>query len=188
MGRLGVQNVMLQQALTGLVCRPGGDFDAMVGKARAHMVRAAPMARALSPAFDADPEQAFALALLHDVGKLAVFDRVAARRSARRQTVHIPKSAMALVLLVVHQPLGGLCALQWNLGETAAAAIAAHHRDPAPVPRNALTEVIWLAERLDLLEQRGAPVDLDELWLQGELCGDQTGARHALAQLKTELA
>jgi HD-like signal output (HDOD) protein len=188
MGRRGVQNAMLQQVLTRLVCRPGGEFDAMVGQVRSHMVRAAPIARALASAFDVDPEQAFTLALLHDIGKLAVFDRIAAHRSASRHAIQIPKPALTLVLLVVHQPLGGLCALQWDLGDAAAAAVAAHHRQPIPRPRSALTEVIWLAERLDLLEQRHQPVSLDELWRQGEIGGDLPEARRALALLKAEAA
>lgn len=42
------------------------------------------MARGIARLFGADPDEAFTLALLHDVGKLVLFDRVAAAKTRRR--------------------------------------------------------------------------------------------------------
>ena len=82
LGHGGVRNVLIQNSLQGLVCRPGGALDAMVEQAWSHMVRTAPLARAIAPDFGVDGEKAFALGLLHDVGKLVTFDRLTASGAA----------------------------------------------------------------------------------------------------------
>jgi HD-like signal output (HDOD) protein len=182
-GRRSVHNVLLQQTLGSLVYSPGGAWHEMVNKVWSHMVRSGPIARSLAPLFDVDPEQAFALALLHDVGKLAVFDRVATLRTALRHELHIPKPALTRALRELHEPLGGLCALGWGLGDEAALAIATHHREPVPAIHNAASEVIWLAERVDLAVQRGEQMDLPALWRIGALSANLEVARGVIAGL-----
>ncbi len=181
-GRRSAHNVILQQVLNGLVCRPGGAWNVMVSRVWSHMVRTGPIARVVARALDVDPEQALALGLLHDVGKIVVFDRLAAQRAARRTELVIPNEALARTLRILHEPLGGLCAMRWHLGEVAAEAIAGHHRHPIPAERNPLTEVVWLAETLDLAEQRKVPIDFDALWEAGALGGDP--AHPALAEFR----
>jgi HD-like signal output (HDOD) protein len=170
-GRRSAHSVILQQVLGGMVCRPGGIWTEMAAKVWAHMVRTGPVARAIAPAFDVDPEQAMTLGLLHDVGKLVVFDRMSALRTATRGNLHFAERPVLQMLRVAHEPLGGVCALQWHLGADSALAIAAHHRDPLPAEPDPLSEVIWLAERWDLAREHKAPFDLDELWQAGQLTG-----------------
>jgi len=179
-GRRSVHNVLLQQTLGGLIYWPGGSWNEMVSRVWSHMVRTGPLARALGPLFDVDGEQAFALALLHDVGKLVVFDRIASLRTAHRGEFDLPAPAVARVLRRLHEPLGGLCALGWDLGDDAARAIASHHRDPAPAGPDPLTEVIWLAERTDLAARRGGPIDLAAFWPTPGLGADPDAIQEVL--------
>jgi len=184
LGRRSVQNVVLQQALGGLVFSPGGPWQDMVGQVWSHMVRTGPVARELAPLFGVDPEQAFALGLLHDVGKIAVFERIARLRSANRGHFDVAKPALTRALQILHEPLGGLCAIGWGFGAEAAAAIAAHHRDPAPVEGKTESEVVFLAERIDLALQRterDAPLDLELLWRTGQLTADREVAQSVIA-------
>jgi HD-like signal output (HDOD) protein len=182
-GRRSVHNVLLQSTLSGLIYSPGGGWNDMVGKVWSHMVRTGPIARAVAPCFDVDTEQAFALALLHDVGKLAVFDRIATLRTAQRGDLDLPRPAMALALRLLHEPLGGLCALGWGFGDDAALSIARHHRDPVPVERDAASEVIWLAEHVDLAAQRGVPLSLPVLWHAADLSADLDAVQAAIDEL-----
>ena len=79
---------------------------------------------------------------------------------------------LSRTLRLLHGPLGGLCALGWQLGDDAARAIAEHHREPRPEPPNKFTEVIWLAERVDISVQKAEPIDAAEFWRAGGLSGD----------------
>lgn len=171
LGRSGVRNVLLHQAVQGLVCRPGGEYDVMVTKAWAHMVRTAQVARAIAPAFDAEREQAFALALLHDAGKLVVFDRLAALRTRLRRLPNIERTVVRRALRVIHEPMGGLGVLAWGLGLDAARAVATHHREPVPTTRDLLCEVLFVAERMDIARQKGLAFDADDACAAGELTG-----------------
>jgi HD-like signal output (HDOD) protein len=183
-GRRSAHSVILQQVLGGMVCRPGGAWTNMVSQTWAHMVRTGPIARSIAPAFDVDPEQAMTLGLLHDVGKLVIFDRISALRSAARGELNLGERPVSRLLRVLHEPLGGLCALHWNLGDQAALAIAMHHRDPIPEKRNPLSEVIWLAERYDLAADRTESKKMEELWAAGQLTGRMKDAVAALDGLR----
>jgi hypothetical protein len=69
-GMQAVENVLLTSIVAGMLCRPGGAYGVLVGKVWSHMLRTAPLAQRLAPAFGVDSETAYTLALLHDVGKL----------------------------------------------------------------------------------------------------------------------
>jgi HD-like signal output (HDOD) protein len=175
--------VLLEQTLGSLIFTGAGGLRRMIDQVWAHMVRTAPIARGLAPAFDVEPEHAFALALLHDVGKLAIFDRMASVRTAHRSDVLLDPVTVSRTLRLLHEPLGGLCALGWQFGGEAAVAIASHHRQPPPEFPDPLTEVLWLAERVDLAAIQGRPLDLDALWREGALSGDPTAASLLLPEL-----
>jgi HD-like signal output (HDOD) protein len=179
-GRLSVHSVLLEQTLGSLVFSGSDRWRRTVEQVWSHMVRTAPIARALAPAFRVDSDQAFSLGLLHDIGKLAVFDRMSTLRTAQRADFHLHPATMSRVLGLLHEPLGGLCALGWSLGDDAARAIATHHRRAGSAPADA-TEVVWLAERIDLAQVRQEPVDLAALWQEGALAGDLALATALLA-------
>jgi HD-like signal output (HDOD) protein len=183
-GVAGAQAVILASCVDGLLSRPGGAFDWMASRVWSHMVRTAPLARTLAPAFSADADEAFAIALLHDVGKLVIFDRLSVLRASQRRPIAIDTDFMHRLLQLLHEPLGALAAQQWSMGERAASAIGSHHRRRGSAVRDTLAEVVFLAERIDLATYRSLPVDFDALWQQGQLTGSPARAAAALERLR----
>ena len=180
-GLRGVEGVVLTQMAQSMVCRPGGVGDRMVEQIWLHMLRTAPIARRIAPAFDANPEEAYALGLLHDIGKLLIFDHLAQLRHELRSDAHVREPFLSAMLRGLHEPLGGLVALRWGMGADAAAAIATHHRDTPNVVPSRLAEVIHVAEILDHATMRSRPFDWEAVWNAGRITADlaQVQARAA---------
>jgi HD-like signal output (HDOD) protein len=181
-GIVGTRSVVLASCVDGLLAKPGGAFDTMVGAVWSHMVQTGPLARGLAPAFGADSEEAFSVALLHDVGKLVFFDCVSTLRQTRRRQIQLPDAWLATALEHLHQPLGAAAAHRWGLGPAAADAIGLHHRQERPSTAHPLAEVLFLAERADHARRSGLPLDIPGLWSLGELNGDQMQARGILGR------
>jgi HD-like signal output (HDOD) protein len=181
-GLVGTQAVVLSTCVDGLLSKPGGAYDGMVADVWLHMASTAPLARPLAAACGADPEEAFAVALLHDVGKLVIFDRISALRTARRRAIQLPEAWLSLALAHLHEPLGALAAHQWGLGPAAADAIGLHHRRERPASRHPLAEVVYLAEKADHARRTGTPFDFDGIWTLGELHADQHQCRGILGR------
>ena len=59
-GVTGARAVVLSSCVDGLLSHPGGEYNAMASDVWSHMVRTAPLARAVAQAFAADPDEAFA--------------------------------------------------------------------------------------------------------------------------------
>jgi len=176
MGRVGVQSVLMEQAVGGMVSRPGGALDGMARQVWDHMVRTAPIARTLARVFGAPADQAFLLGLLHDVGKLAVFDRITEIRSTIHRLVDIDTGVITRLLRVIHEPLGGLVIRKWEIDGLIARHVASHHREPAPTGRDILSETIYVAERVDLMQERKKIPDLAAIWRAGALTCDARAA------------
>lgn len=183
-GVVGAQAVILASCVDGMLSRPGGAFDWMASRVWSHMVRTAPIARALAPGFDADADEAFSIALLHDVGKLVVFDRLSVLRSTQRRQLVLDMDFAHQLIQLLHEPLGALAARQWSMGERAVSAIGTHHRSDHAVARDTLAEAVFAAERIDLAQYRSVPVDFDALWTQGQLSGSPARAAAALQRLR----
>lgn len=183
-GVAGAQAVILASCVDGLLSRPGGAFDWMASRVWSHMVRTAPLARALAPAMVANADEAFAIALLHDVGKLVIFDRLSVLRASQRRSIVLDTDFVHQLIQLLHEPLGALAARQWGMGDRAATAIGTHHRrDGAAVPAP-LAEVVFVAERVDLAQYRGQPIDFDAIWSQGNLSGTPARAADAVQRLR----
>lgn len=168
-GTSGVHNVVLKTMVDGILCRPGGALQPYVNLVWEHMIRVAPIARALASAFRVPPDESFALGLLHDVGKLVIFDRLGEMRKSLRRDVVFSLPVLSVVLRTLHEPLGGLAALQWGLGASVAHSIATHHRSPVPEMFDARGELLFVAERTDLSRIKGRPFDLEGWWRDGLL-------------------
>lgn len=168
-GTQGLRSVILESMVDGMLCRPGAMYDAMVKKVWEHMVRSAPIARAVAPGFHILPDEAFTLALLHDVGKLVLFDRLGTLRAELRREVRLSPVLVSRLLKELHQVLGAAAALRWGLGKGAVAVIGDHHRTSEPLMASAHSECVYFAERLDLATLRGAPVDLLAWWRDGRI-------------------
>ncbi len=172
-GYQGVENVLLASVVEGMLCRPGGAYTALVGKVWSHMLRTAPLARRMAQAFGVDPESAYTLALLHDVGKLAVFDNISALRKELHREVRMPEAFLFKLLNHLHEPVGGQAALRWGLGTTTARALARHHRHPVPNRPDPLTELLYVAEHVDIASVvHFEKPDLQDIWTRGGITAD----------------
>ncbi len=173
-GLAGTRAVVVAASVDGLLSKPGGAYDAMLATAWQRMVNTGPLARALAPAFGADGEEAFAIALLHDVGLLIIFDMISTLRTANRRAVALPDEWLDLLIRELHEPIGALAAHRWGLGVDAADAIGTHHRRDRPSQKHPLAETLFVAEHLAGALNRGEALDLFGLWGLGELTGDPT--------------
>ncbi len=171
-GVAGTRAVVLAACVEGLLSKPGGSYDAMLGSIWSRMVEMGPLARTLAPAFGADPEEAFAVAVLHNVGQLVIFDRISSLRASKRKPVALPESWLNLVLEQLHEPLGALAAHRWGLGAGAADAFGAHHRRERPASRHPLAETIFVADRVATASAERSPLDIDGVWGLGQLSAD----------------
>jgi HD-like signal output (HDOD) protein len=168
-GTQGLRSVILSSMVEGTLCRTGTAYDGLVRQVWEHMVRTAPIARALAPGFGVVPDEAFTLALLHDVGKLVLFDRLGTLRAELRRDVRMTANVMPRVLSELHEVLGGAAALRWGLGKAAVTVVASHHRRADPLEPNLPAECVHIAERLDLAMVRGEPVNLVKWFEEGRL-------------------
>lgn len=181
-GYQGVENVLLASIVEGVLCRPGGAYQILAGKVWSHMLRTAPLARRLAPAFGIDPEKAYTLALLHDVGKLVVFDFISARRRELHREVKVPETFLCSMLNHLHEPVGGHAALRWGLGAEAARALAEHHRHPVPTTPDLLTELLFVAERIDLVTAvRYDRLNWAVIWDEGAITTDRGAVEERFA-------
>ena len=179
-GMTGARAVVLASCVDGLLSHPGGEFNTMASEVWNHMVRTAPLARAIAPAFAADADEAFAVALLHDVGKLVVFDRISVLRASRRRPITVDATFAHQLVQLLHEPLGALAAMRWSLGARAASAIGNHHRAQVNAQRDSLAEVLFVAEHADHAWRRSTPLDLDAIWQSGQLTGSPVRVATAL--------
>ncbi|MEO8621514.1 MAG: HDOD domain-containing protein [bacterium] len=182
-GLRGARAVVMANCVEGLLSRPGGHFDTMVSDVWSHLVRTAPIARVIAPAFSIDRDDAFSVALLHDVGKLVVFDQLSRLRTANRRPMVVPQAWLSALIQDVHASLGALAALRWSMGQRAAIAIGDHHRADVTVGENEFAEVIYAAERFDHAQRKGEPLDIDDLWREGRLSGAKMRTAAAFEEL-----
>lgn len=163
-GSSGAEVVIMENALKGTLCRPGGAYDGMVAQVWLHLSRTAPIARTLARTFSVDPDTAFMLGLLHDAGKLVLFDAISEHRHRTHHSMQLPFAVTRAILLQLHEPLGGLAMLRWGLEPDRAAAVADHHRRNQPQAVNPAAELLFVAERAELALATGRPCDLSE-WI-----------------------
>lgn len=168
----GARSIIFANAIDGVLSRPGGEFNAMASDVWNHMVRTAPIARALARAFEADEDEAFAIALLHDVGKLVIFDRISALRAANRRDVRLAPAFTHALLNDLHEPLGASAARTWGMGERSARGIGFHHCRASDGEPNVLAEITYVAELADHAMRRGMAVDLHRVWFDGKITAD----------------
>ena len=168
-GTQGLRSVILSSMVEGTLCRTGTAYDGMVKQVWEHMVRTAPIARALAPGFGVVPDEAFTLALLHDVGKLVLFDRLGTLRAELRRDVKLTPQFMPRLLSELHEVLGGAAALRWGLGRPAVAVVSTHHRSSDSLEPNLPAECVFVAERLDLAMVKGESANLVRWFEQGRL-------------------
>jgi HD-like signal output (HDOD) protein len=180
-GSTGVESVVLRCMVEAMFCQPGGEYQPMADLVWAHMTRTAPIGRVLGSLFGINSDEAFLLAMMHDVGKLVVFDRLGALRTWQRREPRLPSNFMEDVLLAVHEPLGAIAALEWGLGDMAAAAIASHHRREVFPFSDFASQLLFVAERVDIARSAGKPVVLESWLAEGGVLVEANAIAAALA-------
>lgn len=181
--RIGVaatRAIVLASCVDGLLSKPGGQYDAMLSAVWTHMVNTGHLARTVAPTLGADKEEAFSIALLHDVGKLVIFDCISALRASKRGAVTLPEAWLASVIDHLHEPLGAVAAQRWGLGPNAADAIGSHHRRERPALQHPLAEALFVAERADHAIRKNERLDFDGVWSLGQIGGDRSDAQASL--------
>jgi HD-like signal output (HDOD) protein len=183
-GMKGVQSVLMTSMVQQMLCRPGSAFDSYVQKVWSHMQRSAPIARAIGPAFGIDAETAYSLALLHDVGKLVVFDHVSRMRHDHHRELKMPETFFRQLLYHLHEPIGGLAALRWDMGGEAAHAISEHHRRVVPETPDRATECLYVAECVELAHTNFTKLDWEHLWDAGGITTDVAQVQERLQSME----
>jgi HD-like signal output (HDOD) protein len=168
LGARGVQVAVLAGMAEGLL-HDSGPYLQDAELVWAHMVRVGPLARGLARGFDVPSHEAFLLGLLHDVGKLVLFDLLSAVRRDLRREVALPERLAADALRDLHEPLGGLALLRWGVDPRAAWAVAHHHRRDPSLEPGRRSELLYVAERLDAARVRRQPVDAERWAAEGRL-------------------
>lgn len=176
----GARSIIFANAVDGSLSRPGGDLNDMVTAVWNHMVSTAPLARVVAPAFGVDPEEAFAIALLHDIGKLVIFDRISHLRTVQRRDPQFSASFLRELLIGLHEVIGSAAMHAWSMGDRPARAIGTHHRRTHDLKPDSLAEVLFLAETVDHTVRRGKPVELHRVWFDGRLTASDTAVAEIL--------
>lgn len=186
-GMSGLQNVLMGYMVSSALCRPGGHYDELADAVHRHGARTASIARRLARECHTEPETGYSLGLLHDVGKLVLFDAIGSLRAKQRREVRVPPPFLKAMLHELHEPLGGLAALRWGLPPGHARAIARHHRAPRPEQHEPLIELLYVSERADLAYARHEPLDTERWWREGALRGDRGALESLIAEAVSEL-
>ncbi|MEZ4585146.1 MAG: HDOD domain-containing protein [Gemmatimonadales bacterium] len=197
-GLSGLHGVLIGSMVEGMLCRPGGEFGPMAQQVWQHMVRTAPIARRVGRALRLPPETCYTLGLLHDLGKLIVFDRLTAMRTANRQSVRIRYPVLKDLLGKLHGALGGVAALKWNLDVEGARAIASHPRGAYRTYQDewygelgftlgesageTMSQVLAVAEWWDITGLRHQARDFDAFWAKGGLTIDLETCQETLEE------
>ena len=179
-GIAATRAIVLASCVDGLLSKPGAPYDAMLASVWTHMVNTGHLARLVAPTLGADLEEAFAIALLHDVGKLVIFDRISALRATKRSAVALPDAWLNTLIEHLHEPLGAVAVQRWGLGARAADAIGSHHRRERPALRHPLAETLFVAERADHAIRKNERLDFEGVWNLGEVWGDRSDVQAVL--------
>jgi len=109
---------------------------------------AAQIARAIAPSLGMDPERAFLIGLLHDIGKVALLETV---RREVRDKIEIRPCLLGRVFFLQHERAGQRIAAAWKLPEELVSVAGSHHHYERnhDFPRSAA--LARLAHTLDLV-------------------------------------
>ena len=124
----------------------------------------------MARAFGVPAQEAFLIGLLHDVGKLVLFDLMSALRAELQRDIVLPDGMGEEALRELHEPLGGITLVRWGVDVRAAHAVGTHHRRGDLLPgRDARGELLYVCERLDAALIDGRPIDVARWCEEGRL-------------------
>ena len=169
LGAQGVQVAVLAGMAESLQQRTSGPYEPMAQQVWGHLVQTGPCARAMARAFGVAAQEAFLLGLVHDVGKLVLFDLLSALHQELRRDLLLPDGLGEEALDLLHEPLGGLALLRWGVDARIAWAVANHHRRAPIEGREPRSELLYVAERLQSATRTGRAPDIEAWCREGAL-------------------
>jgi HD-like signal output (HDOD) protein len=182
-GVKGVESVVTASLVESMLCKPGSAYQRMLSDYWGHMTRTAPIARDLALVFMAEPEAAFTLGLLHDVGKLVILDHLSQLRAKQKRDAKIPPATLQGMIDRLHEPIGGIALLRWRLGEEAANAVGNHQRTPPPDGTDMLGEMLYVANHAEHVMRRHGMIEFRQLIRDGELTVDPASLHQQLEKV-----
>ncbi|MGZ8377037.1 MAG: HDOD domain-containing protein [Gemmatirosa sp.] len=169
LGAKGVQVAVLAGMAESLLQRTGGPYQAMAQQVWGQLVQDGPRARAMARAFGIATQEAFLLGLVHDVGKLVLFDLLSALHAELRRDLLLPSGLADEALDLLHEPIGGLALLRWGVDVRVAWAVAHHHRRAPEPGREPGSELLYVVERVHAALRTGRAPDVEAWWREGAL-------------------
>lgn len=109
---------------------------------------AAQIARAIAPKLNIDPERAFLIGLLHDIGKVALLETV---RREVRDKVEIRPCLLGRVFFLQHERAGQRIAAAWKLPEELVSVAGCHHHYERNTEHGRSAALARLSHTLDLV-------------------------------------
>jgi HD-like signal output (HDOD) protein len=188
LGAKGVQVAVLAGMAESLLQRTSGPYQAMAQPVWGQLVQAGPRARAMARGFGVVTQEAFLLGLVHDVGKLVLFDLLSALHTELRRDLLLPDGLVDEALELLHEPVGGLALLRWGVDGRVAWAVAHHHRRAPEPGREPGSELLYALERLQDALRTGRPIDVAAWHREGALETPADRVAAAVAQAAEERA
>ncbi len=116
----------------------------------------ASIARAIAPSLGEDPERAFLIGLLHDVGKVAL---IAVLNGEAKKSSDVTPALLGRLFHDHHEPAGRVLAEAWNLPAELVAVAGGHHHFEQNEGHERAAALASLAHRLDLFLSIGPERD-----------------------------
>ncbi|OHB32530.1 MAG: hypothetical protein A2X84_01930 [Desulfuromonadaceae bacterium GWC2_58_13] len=133
-------NVLLGIVTTTSLAQGSNQNREEVVQLMRHSFKCAYVAKKLAANLGADEEIAFVCGLLHDIGKIILYDLLS--------EYEIIDSARKNLIANYHIQAGVLLAAKWNLPEVVIDAIESHHEPDRLTERDQVTAIVYLSDRL----------------------------------------
>lgn len=128
LGNRPLQSLMMSESLM-VASRPSRKANRLIAQRFWNRSLAAGcVMRALAPLCNFDPEEAFVIGLLHDVGDVVVLRAIDRFEALSHEGIE--SEAFEYLCHRFHQPLGTMVADEWALGPTLKVILGAHHAWP----------------------------------------------------------
>jgi HD-like signal output (HDOD) protein len=186
-GMRALRSMLCSLSMRGVILRDKNlsGYDEDVWRQASEVGR---IARAIAKPMSLDPERAYLLGLLQDIGKISILAMI---RRENRDKIEITPALIGRLFNEYHERAGAALAESWNLSQEIVAVAGCHHdfENNESHPRSAA--IARLAHRIDLYLALGddssyrSLVDFPEMGFLG-LTRDQRYEVLALAKLATQ--
>jgi putative nucleotidyltransferase with HDIG domain len=146
-GLEGLKAIVLQLSMVGRVLRIKG-MEREVQNFSTHSVYTACTARAIArKVAGQDPETAFLVGLLHDVGKIIGLEALMKASAMVKSAFALEAAGYSELLDVTHEEIGGFAAQKWKLPPIVVESIRHHHFVPERIRTLQLPLLVHVANR-----------------------------------------